>query len=64
MKKPRTDENEARQRELQSLLDEIGSGAIEDLADLTEAQAALLREHLTEEELERLFDRTVGPEGD
>ncbi len=63
-KNPKADANETRGRELAGLLDEIGSGAIDDLADLTEAQLALLRAHLTEEEVEKLFDRTAGPERD
>ena len=61
MKNPQFDIEEGLKRELETLLDEIGSGAIDDLADLSEPQLALLREHLSEEELEKLFDRTAGP---
>jgi hypothetical protein len=64
MKKPPSDLDEARQQELESLLDEIGSGAIDDLADLTEPQLVLLRAHLSDDELEKLFDRAEGPERD
>jgi hypothetical protein len=63
-KKSKTSEEETRRRELENLLDEIGSGAVDDLADLTDAQLTLLRAHLTEEEVEKLFDRTAGPERD
>ncbi len=52
-------DDDARRRELETLMDEIGSGSIDDQSDLNEAQLALLREHLSEEELEKLFDRTA-----
>jgi hypothetical protein len=57
----RTTDEESRS-ELETLMDEIASGAIDDLAALSEAQLSLLRRHLSEEELEKLFDRTAGPE--